>query len=36
MVDAFRLKDAALVKADVALPSLEEQIDNVFTAQSAQ
>ena len=36
MMDAFRLKDAALVKADVALPSLEEQIENVFTAQSAQ
>jgi hypothetical protein len=36
MVDAFRLKDAALVKADTALPSLEEQIEEVFTAQSAQ
>lgn len=36
MVDAFRLKDAALDKADVALPLLEEQIENVFTSRSAQ
>ncbi len=36
MVDAFRLKDASLVKADVALPSLKEQIENAFTSQSAQ
>ncbi|QNJ25158.1 hypothetical protein SynSYN20_00816 [Synechococcus sp. SYN20] len=35
-VDAFRLKDATLVKADIALPSLEEQIEDVFTIQSAQ